>query len=133
MEMCPVTCHTLEEFYHIDSHTFKSNIRKFSVDTASMTSRIIPMNGCYFWAIQAWQLTKPPFPMVNLYTFVTHRDASTRECSLVAVVFGTKSEDVISVLQRIDEEHRYAIEEVTLNFSDSMRKIVGQYFPKPVE
>lgn len=71
--------------------------------------------------------------MVNLYTFVTHRDASTRECSLVAVVFGTKSEDVISVLQRIDEEHRYAIEEVTLNFSDSMRKIVGQYFPKPVE
>lgn len=40
----------------------------------------------------------------ELYTFVTNRDACTRECSLVAVVAGTKSEDVVAVLQRIDEK-----------------------------
>ncbi len=66
----------------------------------------------------------------ELYTFVTNRDACTRECSLVAVVAGTKSEDVIAVLQRIDEESRYAVKEVTLDLSDSMRKIVRTAFPK---
>lgn len=66
----------------------------------------------------------------ELYTFVTNRDTCTRECSLVAVVAGTKSEDVIAVLQRINEESRYAVKEVTLDLSDSMRKIVRTAFPK---
>ena len=66
----------------------------------------------------------------ELYTFVTNRDACTRECSLVAVVAGTKSEDVIALLQRIDEESRYAVKEVILDLSDSMRKIVRTAFPK---
>ena len=43
---------------------------------------------------------------------------------LVAVVAGTKSEDVIGVLRCINEEKRFAVEEVTLDLSDSMRKIV---------
>lgn len=66
----------------------------------------------------------------ELYTFVTNREVRTREQSLVAVVAGTKAEDVIAVLQRIDEEHRNAVEEVTLDLSDSMRKIVRTAFPK---
>lgn len=46
------------------------------------------------------------------------------------MVAGTKSEDVIAVLKRIDEERRNAVEEVTLDLSDSMRKIVRTAFPK---
>ena len=49
---------------------------------------------------------------------------------MVAVVAGTKTEDVITVLQRIDEERRNAVEEVTLDLSDSMRKIARTAFPK---
>lgn len=48
----------------------------------------------------------------------------------MAVVAGTKAEDVIAVLQRIDEERRNAVEEVTLDLSDSMRKIARTAFPK---
>lgn len=48
----------------------------------------------------------------------------------MAVVAGTKSEDVIAVLQRIDEDKRNAVKEVTLDLSDSMRKIVRTAFPK---
>jgi transposase len=66
----------------------------------------------------------------ELYTFVTNRDARTREQCLVAVVAVTKSEDVISVLKMIDEEKREQVEEVTLDLSDSMRKIVKSSFPK---
>lgn len=66
----------------------------------------------------------------ELYTFVTNRNAGTRECSPVAVVAGTKSEDVISVLKRIERERRNSVEEGTLDLSDSMRKIVRTVFPK---
>ncbi len=66
----------------------------------------------------------------ELYTFVTNRDARTRERSLVAIVAGTKSEDIIAVLERIDDERRHAVKEVTLDLSDSMRKIVRSVFPK---
>ena len=34
------------------------------------------------------------------------------------------------MLQRIDEESRYAVKEVTLDLSDSMRKIVRTAFPE---
>lgn len=66
----------------------------------------------------------------ELYTFITNRDRHTGEGSLVAVVSGTKSEDVIKVLKLIDEEERMKVEEVTLDLSDSMRKIVSTAFPK---
>lgn len=35
---------------------------------------------------------------------------------------GSKSEDVIAVLQRIDEDKHCVVEEVTFDLSDSMRK-----------
>lgn len=66
----------------------------------------------------------------ELYTFVTNRDRHTHEGSLVAVVSGTKSEDVIQVLRGIDVEERMKVEEVTLDLSDSMRRIVSTVFPK---
>lgn len=47
-----------------------------------------------------------------------------------AIVAGTKSEDIIAVLERIDDERRHAVKEVTLDLSDSMRKIVRSVFPK---
>lgn len=62
--------------------------------------------------------------------FCHHRDRHGREGSLVAVVAGTKSEDVIQVLKQIDEKAREAVEEVTLDLSDSMRRIVSVAFPK---
>ena len=66
----------------------------------------------------------------ELYTFVTNRDRHAGEGSLVAVVSGTKSEDVIRVLKQVDEEERMKVEEVTLDLSDSMRRIVAIAFPK---
>ena len=66
----------------------------------------------------------------ELYTFVTNRDRHAGERSLVAVVSGTKSEDVIRVLKQVDEEERMKVEEVTLDLSDSMRRIVAIAFPK---
>ena len=132
METSPVTCRTLEEFYHIDGHTFEkqykevlSGFRDWDQLEHADKWLLFPDNIGTRIAIDESSLSNG-----ELYTFVTNRDARTREKSLIAVVAGTKSEDVIDALRRIDEEKRLTVEEITLDLSDSMRKIVRTAFPK---
>lgn len=131
METSPVTCRTLEDFYHIDGHTFEkqykevlSGFRQWDQIEHADEWLLFPDNIGPSLAIDETSLSNG-----ELYTFVTNRAARTREGSLVAVVAGTKSEDVIAVLDRIDEDKRSSVEEVTLDLSDSMRKIVKSSFP----
>lgn len=130
--MSPVTCRTLEDFYHIDGHTFEkqyketlSGFRNWDQLGHADEWLLFPENIGPRLAIDESSLSNG-----ELYTFVTNRDAHTRTGCLVAVVAGTRSEDVIAVLKRIDEEVRGRVEEVTLDLSDSMRKIVRTAFPK---
>lgn len=127
-----MTCRTLEEFYHIDGHTFEkqykeslSNYRDWEQLEHADDWLLFDDNIGPRLAIDESSLSNG-----ELYTFVTNRDAHTKERSLVAVVAGTKSEDVIAVLLRIDEDKRDAVKEATLDLSDSMRKIVRTAFPK---
>lgn len=132
METSPVTCRTLEDYFHIDGHTFEkqykevlSGFRNWDQLEHADEWLLFPENIGPRLAIDESSLSNG-----ELYTFITNRDASTRECCLVAVVAGTKSEDVIAVLKRIDEKQRNTVIEVTLDLSDSMRKIVLSAFPK---
>ena len=127
-----MTCRTLEDFYHIDGHTFEkqykevlSGFREWDQLDHAEEWLLFPDNIGPRLAIDESSLSNG-----ELYTFVTNRDARTREQSLIAVVAGTKSEDVVSVLQMIDEDLRNTVREVTLDLSDSMRKIVRTAFPK---
>ena len=127
-----MTCRTLEDFYHIDGHTFEkqykevlSGFREWDQLDHAEEWLLFPDNTGPRLAIDESSLSNG-----ELYTFVTNRDARTREQSLIAVVAGTKSEDVISALQMIDEDLRNTVREVTLDLSDSMRKIVRTAFPK---
>lgn len=132
METSPVTCRTLEEFYHIDGHTFEkqykealSGFRDWDQLEHADERLLFPDNTGPRLAIDETSLSNG-----ELYTFVTNRDGCTRKRSLVAIIAGTKSEDAISALLRIDVAKRLAVEEVTLDLSDSMRKIVRTAFPK---
>ena len=127
-----MTCRTLEDFYRIDGHTFEkqykeslSCFRHWDQLAHADEWLLFPENIGPRLAIDESSLSNG-----ELYTFVTNRDAHTRECSLVAVVASTKSEDVIRTLLQIDEKDRYAVQEVTLDLSDSMRKIVRTAFPQ---
>ena len=126
-----MTCRTLEDYFHIDGHTFEkqykevlSGFRNWDQLEHADEWLLFPENIGPRLAIDESSLSNG-----ELYTFITNRDASTRECCLVAVVAGTKSEDVIAVLKRIDEKQRNTVIEVTLDLSDSMRKIVRSAFP----
>ena len=132
METSPVTCRTLEIFYHINAHTFEkqyketlSGFRGWEQLDHADTWLLFTENMGPHLAIDETSLSNG-----ELYTFVTNRDRHAGERSLVAVVSGTKSEDVIRVLKQVDEEERMKVEEVTLDLSDSMRRIVAIAFPK---
>lgn len=66
----------------------------------------------------------------ELYTVVTNKAAKGKKGVLVAMIEGTGAEKVIEVLDRIPEEVRDSVEEVTLDMANSMRKIVRSCFPK---
>lgn len=126
-----MTCRTLEKFYHIDGHLFEkqykevlSGYREWEQLSHADEWLLFPENIGERLAIDESSLSNG-----ELYTFITNRDAKTRTGSLVAVVAGTKSEDIISVLEQIDEEKLSIVKEVTLDLSDSMRKVIRSVFP----
>ena len=65
----------------------------------------------------------------ELYTIISNPDAHGRKGTLVAMVEGVKSDDVIDVINRIPERHRRLVKEVTLDMSNGMNRIVTRCFP----
>lgn len=66
----------------------------------------------------------------ELYTVVTNKKAKGRAGSIVAIIAGTKSEDVIKYLQKIPESKRRKVEEITLDMAGSMKLIARSSFPR---
>lgn len=65
----------------------------------------------------------------DLFTILSNKDGHGRNGTVVAMVRGTKSCDVVRQLMRIPEDERLAVTEVTMDFSDSMYAVVSQCFP----
>ena len=65
----------------------------------------------------------------DLFTIVTNKEGHGRSGTIVAMVRGTKAEDVIKVLMQIPEEERKKVKEVTMDLSESMRSIIEAAFP----
>ncbi len=65
----------------------------------------------------------------DLMTFLTNKDEHGKRHTLIAAVKGTKAIDVVKVLMQIPQEQRENVEEVTMDFSDSMYAIITVVFP----
>lgn len=65
----------------------------------------------------------------ELYTFVTNKDAHGGKGALVAIVAGTKSEDVCAVLEKIPLRKRKLVKEIAVDLSSSMMRIARNSFP----
>ncbi len=66
----------------------------------------------------------------EVYTFLANKAGKGKAGTLVAVVKGTKAEDVIRVLEQIDLSKRKTVKEITLDLSSSMMLIARTVFPK---
>lgn len=127
-----MTCRTLEEFYHINGRSFEKQYK----ETLSGYRSWNQLSHAQKWLLFEDNIGKniaideTSLSNGELYTIITNRDKYGKQGCLVAIVAGTKSLDVCKVLDKIDEKKREAVEEVTLDLSDSMRKIVRHCFPK---
>lgn len=66
----------------------------------------------------------------ELYTILTNKEANGKKGSIVAIVKGTKADDVIEVLKKISVERRNMVKEVTVDMAGSMNLIAKKCFPK---
>ncbi|TXD47799.1 MULTISPECIES: transposase [unclassified Polaribacter] len=66
----------------------------------------------------------------ELYTILTNKDGQGEKGSIVAIVKGTKVNEVIDILYTIPIEKRNLVEEVTVDMAGSMNLIAKKCFPK---
>ena len=132
METSPVTCRTLEDYYHINANTFDrqykdvlSGFRTWAELDHADEWLVFPDNIGPRLAIDETSLSNG-----ELYTVVTNRDRHGRDRCLVAIVRGVRSETVIKALKVIPDELLDTVGEVTLDLSESMKRIVRTCFPK---
>jgi transposase len=132
LEQYPITARSLERFYHVKGDEFERQYKEHLSDYRSWDQLchakdwlLFPDNIGHYLSIDETSLSNG-----ELYTILTNRERHGGKGCIVAIVAGTKSEDVIAVLEQIPEEVLYSVKEVTLDLSESMRKIVRHCFTK---
>lgn len=128
----PITTSSLARPYHIKANQFerayKDHLSGFSEWTEEGHAEdwlIFPQNIGARVSIDETSLSNG-----ELYTIVANKDGHARQGTLIALVKGTKAEDVIKALERIDGEQRAKVTEITMDFSDTMEAIATACFPK---
>lgn len=69
----------------------------------------------------------------ELYTIVTNKKAKGKKGSLVAIVAGTKADQVIEHICKIDCQKRQSVKEITLDMANSMKLISKRCFPRAIQ
>ncbi|MVZ60460.1 DDE transposase [Sphingobacterium humi] len=69
----------------------------------------------------------------ELYTVVTNKGARGKRGTIIAILNGTKSENIIPILQSIPERLRKKVLEITLDLAGNMGLIAKKCFPLAVQ
>lgn len=131
METLPITARSFEKDYHIHGdlyeRAYKEHLSGFlewsELDHADKWL-VFPQNIGPNISIDETCLSTG-----EVYTIVSNKDAHGQKGCLVAIINGTKSDEVSEHLMTIPYEQRSMVKEVTLDFSDSMHRIVETCFP----
>ena len=134
MDTLPIAASSLEKYYHINGVQFERQYKEHlsgymewkDSEEGSHAERwlVFPENIGPRLSIDETSMSNG-----DLYTIITNKDAHGRKGALVAIVFGTKAEDVYTALWTIPIEIREQVKEITLDLSPSMRKIARLSFP----
>ena len=143
METLPITARSLEKDYHINGDSFERSYKEGG--RLNGFKRTGPISGFKTWEdadhAEDWviipknmgthlSIGETCLSTGEAYTILSNKEAHGRKGCLVAIVKGTKAKEVTSALKKMPEAVRLLVEEVTLDFSDSMHQIVSSCFPK---
>ena len=131
MDTFPITARSLARPYHIKGDDFEraykeflSGYRTWKDLTHADKWLIFPRNIGHRLSIDETSMSDG-----ELYTIVSNKDTNGKKGALVAIVKGTRIEDVKNALERILWCLRAKVLEVTMDLSESMRAIVLGTFP----
>jgi transposase len=131
----PIASNLLEIIYqHIDGEQLGRQYKEHLSDFKQWSSK----SHAHDWLVfpenigENLSIDETTLSQGELYTILTNKAAHGGKGTVVAIVSGTDSEEVIEALERIPEDIRAKVKEVTLDMSDSMRKIVRSCFPKAI-
>ena len=66
----------------------------------------------------------------ELYTILTNKAAKGKQGSLIAMIKGTESKQIIEILRKIPYQTRCRVREISLDMAATMNKIAKKSFPK---
>ena len=130
MDTYPIPARSLERFYKIDGHTLEKNYKEHLSGFDSWDQKVHASE----WVLLPKNMGKrlsidESMHQNDLFTFLSNKEGHGKQGTLIATVRGTKAEEVIKHLMKLPKEQREAVEEVTMDFSDSMYAIVKAVFP----
>lgn len=135
MDKYPITARSLEKFYHIDGDQFERQYKEHLSDYKDWNQKGHAEEWMLFPNNLGTMLSIDETSMSNgeLYTIVTNKSAKGKSGSIVAMVKGTKSDDIIDVINKIPLKQRQIVTEITLDMANSMNLISKRCFPNAIK
>lgn len=132
MDNYPISSNSLEKFFHIDGNHFGQQYKEHLSSYKTWDQKehatqwiLFPENIGPYLSLDETSLSNG-----ELYTILTNKAGKGKKGALIAMIEGTESSGIISVINRIPLKDRELIEEVTLDMAGSMNRIVKKCFPK---
>jgi len=128
----PISSNSLEKFYHIDGEQLGRQYKEHLSDYMSWPQRAHADDWMTFPKNIGSRLSIDETCLSNgeLYTILTNKAAKGKKGVLVAMIKGTKAEDVSEAINIIPLRLRRKVKEITLDMAGSMGQIARQCFPK---
>ena len=127
----PVSAQDLKTFYGVDGDNFQRSYKKhlsgfeeWELKAQADKWLVFPENLGEYHAIDETTLSNG-----ELYTIIINKAAKGKKKSIVAIVAGTRSEDVIQAVSEIPLDKREQVKEVTLDMASNMNLIASTCFP----
>lgn len=132
MDLYPISSNSLEKFYQIDGNYFGRQYKDCLSDYKDWDQKEHAKEWLLFPKNIGTKLSLDETSLSNgeLYTILTNKAANGKRGAIVAMIAGTRSDEIIKVLNQIPKDLRQTVEEITLDMSGSMGLVVDKCFPK---
>jgi transposase len=132
LDLFPISSNSLEKFYHIDGNYFGRQYKDHLSDYNDWDQKDHAQEWILFPNNIGFRLSLDETSLSNgeLYTVLTNKAAKGKKGALVAMIAGTRSDEIIKVINQIPKKLRQTVEEITLDMAGSMGLVVDKCFPK---
>lgn len=135
MDHFPISSNSLEKFYYIDGNYFGRQYKEHLSGYRDWDQKDHAKEWILFPENIGAQLSLDETSLTNgeLYTILTNKAAEGKKGAIVAMIAGTRSDELIKAIKQIPEELREIVEEITLDMAGSMGLVVDKCFPKAIK